>query len=123
MVTFLPASDVAAVAPSVVTNASTAVTTATSQIGFNKSRHLDQRMVERVIAKRDLQEAKKFGVKSRGQGGRTRYEHQGRAGITPRRARSRRDARRGDTERTRLRHAESTGTAGSSTTKEAARLA
>ena len=72
------ASSEAAAPPSVVsTAASHATSTATSQIAVAPSRHAGERMVERTISLRELQEAKKHGAPRRGDRGRARYEYRG----------------------------------------------
>jgi ankyrin repeat protein len=71
------ASSEAAAPPSIATQTSKATSAATSAIAVAPSAHAQERMVEREIARRDLQEAKKFGARRSMQGGRVSYEFRG----------------------------------------------
>ena len=69
----------AAAPPSVASKVSraTARSAATSAIPVAPSAHAQERMVEREIARRDLQEAKKYGARRSMPGGRVSYEFRG----------------------------------------------
>jgi hypothetical protein len=71
------ASSEAAAPPSIATQTSKATSAATSAIPVAPSAHAQERMVEREIARRDLQEAKKYGARRSMPGGRVSYEFRG----------------------------------------------